>query len=113
MSLSPAFMERLNEFAKLTPNWDSYGADVVSIVALREAERIAEASLAVAPEPFVAPCPDGEVLLRWTLPNKNHVEYFTCDEWGDEAALILTAGVEERRVADTNALIVLLQEAKG
>lgn len=112
MNLSAEFMERLQRFAAFAPDWDSYGADVISIVALREAERIAEASLAVAPEPFVAPCATGEVLLDWTLPNKNRVEFFVGDAWEDEAALIVHEGdVHERHVGNEEGLMALLKEA--
>lgn len=78
--LQPA-LERLEEFATLSEDWDSYGAVPISAVAIdraRElaAEIISKHALSIRPEGYsfdVVPTPDGGVQLEWDVDAK-HLE---------------------------------------
>jgi hypothetical protein len=78
--LQPA-LERLEEFATLPEDWDSYGAVPISAVAIdraRElaAEIISKHALSIRPEGYsfdVVPTPDGGVQLEWVVGDQ-HLE---------------------------------------
>ena len=62
-------MERLNRFATLPENWDSYGAPPISqkiidwaVSTLREILRIGKKEI---PLPFIAPAGDGRIVMEW------------------------------------------------
>lgn len=82
--------QRLAELASLEPDWDSYGADPPTALAVTTARsliedvaRRASAATGVDPAPyFIAPISTGGVQLEWTSP-ANEIEV----EVGPDAAL--------------------------
>jgi hypothetical protein len=72
--LQPA-LERLEEFATLPNDWDSYGAAPISTVAVEHArelaaEIISKHALSIRPAGYsfdVVPTPDGGVQLEWDV----------------------------------------------
>lgn len=68
----PVAMQRLSEFARLTPGWDTYDAQPITMTATSEAQRfLSELAARFAgrtndAEPFfVAPLPYGGVQMEW------------------------------------------------
>ena len=67
--LPDSILERLNRFATLPENWDSYGAPPISqkiidwaVSTLREILRIGKKEI---PLPFIAPAGDGRIVMEW------------------------------------------------
>ena len=67
-----AVLTRIAEFRHLPQGWDSYRAPQIDLATQAVTMRIIKLlwlSLGTAlPEPFVAPCSDGGILLEWELP---------------------------------------------
>jgi len=67
-----AVLTRIAEFRHLPQGWDSYRAPQIDLATQTVAMKIIKLlwlSLGTAlPEPFVAPCSDGGILLEWELP---------------------------------------------
>jgi len=69
-----AVLTRIAEFRHLPQGWDSYRAPQIDLATQAVTMRIIKLlwlSLGTAlPEPFVAPCADGGILLEWELPRR-------------------------------------------
>ena len=67
-----AVFNKIAAFRHLPQGWDSYRAPQIDLATQAVAMRIIKLlwlSLGTAlPEPFVAPCSDGGILLEWELP---------------------------------------------
>lgn len=109
MELSTEFEDRLNRFAVLLPDWDGEKGAPIAVAVLNRAHELALRSLDVAPEPFVAPCGTGELLLLWHLPNGATVDYFVGpeDEW-DDVPLTFQGDVYQMDVTNEDGLMALL-----
>lgn len=67
----------INDITKLKENWDSYGAERISVTtALRAINFLYESLRAfnnrgiTLPSPFTVPCPDGTIQFEWEKENK-------------------------------------------
>ncbi len=93
--LQPA-LERLEEFARLPEDWDSYDAAPISAIAIdraRElaAEIISRHALSIRPVGYafdVLPTPDGGVQLEWSV-GEHHLE-IAVGQHGELAYLLVT-----------------------
>jgi len=69
-----AVLDKISAFRHLPKGWDSYRAPQMDLGTQGVAKNIIKLlwqSLGAAlPEPFVAPCSDGGILLEWELPNR-------------------------------------------
>ena len=70
-------LDRIAAFLKLPPDWDSYGANAPSVVAVTAAQRFVRTAFArylpnygsqIAPY-WVAPIPNGGIQIDWRGPN--------------------------------------------
>ena len=84
ISLSADFRDRLETFVGWDEDWDGLGAARILRPTADRAKRVAELSLGVAPEPFVAPAGDGSLMLEWELANGAVVGIFVPGERDDE-----------------------------
>jgi len=57
--------EKLTALEDLTPEWDGYGAPVISPLAIAAARAFLTRVGGDVQEPFVAPAGDGEVMVEW------------------------------------------------
>jgi hypothetical protein len=57
--------KRVNEFADMEPNWDSYGAKPISKDCISKAIELLDKMDKDVPPPFVAPLPSGGIQFEW------------------------------------------------
>lgn len=107
------FFQRLLKFTSWAPNWDGQGADHVPIELAMEALEIAQASMPVAGEPFVAPATDGSLLLQWDFSDSSRVELFVEEpgKW-DSVTLVEGGQVREIEISGLRDLLRLLYERR-
>src|SRR3954468_19268356 len=74
--LSETFVDRILNFVSWEPKWDGARAKPIAVPIAKKATLLARKSLVFAPEPFVAPAPDGSILLQWDLRDGSSVEIF-------------------------------------
>lgn len=107
MPVSPKLMHRLDSFANLSENWDSYGGQPSSDQArahttelLLEIDDLTEGRLE---DPFIAPMSDGGIELEWNLssgaelmldvsPSSTDVAYLL-DELAPSGEIVESEGV--------------------
>ena len=69
-----AVFNKIAAFRHLPQGWDSYRAPQIDLatqaVAMKIVKFLWRSLGAVFPEPFVAPCSDGGILLEWELPKR-------------------------------------------
>jgi len=69
-----AVFNKIAAFRHLPQGWDSYRAPQIDLatqaVAMRIVKLLWQFLGTVLPEPFVAPCSDGGILLEWELPKR-------------------------------------------
>lgn len=82
------FMERLLRFTSWSPNWDGDGAAHIDVRTAIKALVTAQACGVIAGDAFVAPSPDGSLLLQWDFRDGSTVELFI-EESGFESAVIV------------------------
>jgi hypothetical protein len=98
-TLSNEFIERLFRFTSWKPGWNGEGSEPIPPDVATHAYHIAEESVAeLGLEPFVAPAPDGSVLLRWTVPNAGPVIELFVDTSPDLESLALMVEDETREI---------------
>gem|GEM_PF-2126649 len=86
------FISKLNSYKELGANWDSYGALPPEVDVIEQAiELIKKADRNSLPLYFVAPGPNGEVVVEFKKGEKEAAIYFTA---GDSTELILHRGNE-------------------
>ena len=83
--LPKVISDRLNKFAQLPQNWDSYGAPPIRPQTIELAASVLREILAYeaakdVPLPFVAPAGDGTIVMEWKT------------EWGKELILDVPPG---------------------
>jgi hypothetical protein len=68
---------KINDTTKLKYNWDSYGAERISVTTaskainfLYESFRVLNNRGITLPKPFTAPCPDGSIQFEWEMEGK-------------------------------------------
>jgi hypothetical protein len=100
-------------FRALEPNWDSYGADPISEIALEVADALI--ARAVVPPYVIAPICDGGVQAEW-LGGGKRLEIEVTVQGGIEPFLILPAGggqgtrYEERGLVSMDDALALVAE---
>ena len=76
-AISPACAERMKRLGELEPNWDGYGAEAISEIAVeRCAELMARIHQAVglySEHLFIAPLANGGLELEWEMPSGNEL----------------------------------------
>lgn len=84
------FISKLKSFESLEPNWDTYGALTPSAHAIsRAVELVRKADRNLLPVYFVAPGPNGEVVVEFRRGHKEAAVYFRDD---NSTELILNEG---------------------
>lgn len=74
------FIQKLNDFARLKDNWDSYGAEVPSKISIKNARQfLLNNAQVVLPFYFVSPGVNGEVMIELKNENKSAEIYFLPD----------------------------------
>ena len=74
------FIQKLNNFARLKDNWDSYGAEAPSKISIKNARQFLLNNAQVAlPFYFVSPGVNGEVIIELKNENKAAEIYFLPD----------------------------------
>ncbi len=109
--LSDEFTTRLLRFVSWKPGWDGDEATPVTVETATRALTIARSTLAVGPEPFVAPAADGSLLLVWDLPNADVELFVRGDDW-EAAALTRGETVTEEPVHSVGDVVALLRRAR-
>ena len=106
------FVSRLVKFLSWKPGWDGESADPITARVAVAAYVIAKGVWDIAPEPFVAPSPDGSLSLQWEFPDNSSVEiYVEEDDPRLTWAILTDDGVLHERTLETeDALRELLQE---
>lgn len=94
--VSSEFIERLLRFVAWAPGWDGSEAENIPVSVAVKALELANRSVPLVGEPFVAPS-DGALLLRWHLPVERFVELFVDED--DLEALVLIDEDETRELS--------------
>ena len=113
-----AVFNKIAAFRHLAQGWDSYRAPQIDLATQSVAKRIIKLlwlSLGTGlPEPFVAPCSDGGILLEWELP-KREISV-TIGQGGTECEYLVAEKatdsiVEEGTIRDIRILVtrILIQ----
>ena len=91
--------EKLQNFATLEKNWDSYGAPPLSEYVIDRARRILIMGLAFdLPRPFVSPGADGGIGIEWDTPT---VElYVDVQPFDEPDGYLLTLNVDTAKQID-------------
>ena len=65
LSSRPEIRDRIEYLRRLEPNWDGYGAEVISESALDSCHRLLTSVFPIQEEPFLAPMCDGGIQIDW------------------------------------------------
>ena len=95
LSSHPEVRDRIEYLCGLEPNWDGYGAEVISDSALNTCRQLLGAVSSTQEKPFIAPMADGGIQLDWefdsgtelmvVIPNRGRpVRYLRSSSDGDE-----------------------------
>lgn len=110
-TLSRRFVDRLSRFLLLDVGWDGASGEPVPFEVANRAATIAFSTLEFAPEPFVAPSPDGSLLLQWDVAPERSIEFYV-DEAGtyENLSLIVDAEVREIPIRSVGDLVSFIGE---
>lgn len=91
-------IKKVKDATKLENNWDSYGAERISITTASRAIKFLYESLQALnnrgitlPKPFAAPCPDGSIQFEWEKENKE-LEIVIPHNIGDKISFLQIKG---------------------
>jgi len=91
-------IKKVNDTTKFAKNWDSYGAERISVMTASRAINFLYESLRALnncgitlPKPFTAPCPDGSIQFEWEKENKE-LEVVIPHNIGDKISFLQIEG---------------------
>lgn len=102
-------VSRLNDFLSLPPNWDSYGAEPVSMVAAQATISLLETIMSpTTPIPYVVPTSNGSIQLEWHEIDVDLIVEHVASGWS--VFFQDSSGGREMVTTDTRPLIAYLQK---